>query len=344
MAPKTPAYRVTWGSEDITLKLNPRLLDLSLTECRGDKADQVDITLSDHDGLLAMPPKGAALEVYIGWDGEALVHKGSFMVDEVEHFGAPDRITVRARSAELSKTIRKRKEHSYHATTIGAILKIIAARNGLVLRVDDRLSGRAIAHIDQTNESDVAFVTRLAKLYDAVATVKHGHLLFLPILGTKTSKGKSIPSIALTRADGDNHRYHTNSREKYSGVRAYWHDPNRARRRGVLVGQSGNAKRMKQSFATEADARAAAVAEWRRLQRGATTFELTLAQGVPELAPQTPVKVSGWKPEIDGTSWLTLKVTHTIGDGGFTTAIELENGEADEAEGGTVSDDEGDQE
>lgn len=122
-------------------------------------------------------------------------------------------------------------------------------------------------------------------------------------------------------------------------MRAYWHDPKRANRRGVLVGKSGNAKRMKQSFATEADARAAAMAEWRRLQRGAATFELTLAQGEPLLAPQAPVKVSGWKPEIDATPWLTIKVTHTIGEGGFATSVELENAEADQAEGGTVDDD-----
>lgn len=338
---KAPAYRVTWGDEDITPKLNPRLVDLTITECRGDKADQLDITLNDHDGAVAMPSKGASLQVYIGWDGEQLVHKGTFIVDEVEHSGAPDRITLRGRSAELGKAIRTRKEHSYHGTTVGAILQTIASRNNLVLRVDAKLSNRVVAHIDQTNESDVAFVTRLAKLHDAVATVKQGRLLFMPILGTKTSKGEPMPTVAITRSSGDSHRYHTNAREAYSGVRAYWHDPKRANRRGVLVGKSGNAKRMKQSFATEADARDAAVAEWRRLQRGAATFELTLAQGQPTLAPQTPVKCTGWKPQIDDTDWLTIKSTHTISDGGFTTAIELENADADQAEGGTVSDDVG---
>ncbi len=34
--------------------------------------------------------------------------------------------------------------------------------------------------------------------------------------------------------------------------------------------------------------------------------------------------VSCFKPEIDETPWLVKKTTHTIGDVGFTTALELE--------------------
>lgn len=191
-------------------------------------------------------------------------------------------------------------------------------RHRLTARVDAALGARQIQHIDQTNESDLNFVTRLARLHDAVATIKHERLLFLPIMGTTTSTGESLPVVEITRADGDNHRYHTSDRDAYSGVRAYWHDPKQAKRRGVLIGRSGNAKRLKESFANEADARAAAQAEWRRIQRGAATFELTLALGQPMLAPQSPVRVRGWKPQIDDTEWLTIKVCHSMAsDGGF---------------------------
>ncbi len=38
--------------------------------------------------------------------------------------------------------------------------------------------------------------------------------------------------------------------------------------RSMLVGQSGSAERLREGHATEADARAAAEAEWQRIQRG----------------------------------------------------------------------------
>lgn len=37
-----------------------------------------------------------------------------------------------------------------------------------------------------------------------------------------------------------------------------------------------------------------------------------------------PVAVSESKSEIDATLWLVRKVAHTIGEGGFTSAFELE--------------------
>lgn len=332
---RAPAYRIKWEGQDITEKVNPRLIDLAIEECRGDQVDQLDITMSDHDGRLAMPSKGALLSVSIGWEGEALVDKGTFKVDEVEHRGSPDSITVRARSADLNTGIKTRAERSYHDTTLGAIVKQVAARNRLKPRVDGRLAAKPIAHIDQT-ESDVAFLTRLGRQHDAVATIKAGTLLFLPVVGTTTSGGKALPTITITRADGDQHRYATADRQSYSGVRAYWHDPKRANRRGVLVGQSGNAKRLRESYATEADAREAALAEWRRIQRGAATFDVTLAEGIPTLCPQTPVRLRGWKEPWGSIEWLTVKVRHQLSDSGFTTQASLEVAGIDAAEGSSL--------
>ncbi|SEA50219.1 contractile injection system protein, VgrG/Pvc8 family [Variovorax sp. YR216] len=326
-----PDYRLTLDGRDITPAVDARLISLTLTECRGDEADQLDLQLDDGDGALEFPARGVTLSLAIGWAGEPLVDKGTFVVDEAEHSGAPDQITIRARSAELGANLRDRRDQSWHRTTLGAILDEIARRNQLVSRVDARLSGQEVGHIDQTNESDINFVTRLAKRYDAVATVKKRLLVFLPIEGMTTSKGDALPLVTLTRADGDTHRYHTSERDAYSGVRAYWHDPRCANRRSVLVGLSGNAKRLKESYATEADALAAAQAEWRRILRGAATFELTLAIGQALLAPQTPVRVRGFKPQIDNTEWLSVKTAHRLGDGGYTTRAELETSAANES-------------
>lgn len=85
-----------------------------------------------------------------------------------------------------------------------------------------------------------------------------------------------------------------------------------------------NVKVLPEDYATEAEARAAAQAEYARTQRGESTLNYTLALGRPELFPEMPVTVTGFKPDIDDTPWLVKKATHTIGDGGFTTALELE--------------------
>ena len=116
-------------------------------------------------------------------------------------------------------------------------------------------------------------------------------------------------------------------------MRAFWHDERYVRRRSVVAGVPGNSKRLRTTFASETDARAAAVAEWQRILRGLATFEMSLALGNPAVFPQSPVTVKGFKPEIDATEWLSVKVTHSFGGSGFTTRVEFETKtEAVEAE------------
>lgn len=319
-----PAYSIVVDGQSITAKVRPLLLSLTLTEARAGEADELCLELDDAAGAIRLPRKGATIDLAIGWAGEQLVDKGTFTVDEIEHQGPPDVVSIRARSADLRTRLRIRAEHSYHDTNLGAIVGEIAARNKLAPRIDERLARVRVAHIDQTHESDLNFVSRLARQYDAVATVKRGHLLFLPTTGTRTSQGAELPAMTITRADGDRHHYKTADRHAYSGVRAYWHDPNRARRRGVLAGTGGNEKRLKETYSSEADALAAARAERQRIERGKATFELTLALGRPDIPPQTPVTVRGFKDQIDGTGWQAVKLTHTLGNAGLTTRIELE--------------------
>ncbi|QKY01491.1 hypothetical protein G3257_03900 [Janthinobacterium lividum] len=75
------------------------------------------------------------------------------------------------------------------------------------------------------------------------------------------------------------------------------------------------------------------MAEWQRILRGLATFEMSLALGNPAVFPQSPVTVQGFKPEINTTEWLSVKVTHSLGGSGFTTQAEFEaKTEAIEAE------------
>jgi phage protein D len=321
----TPDFTITLDGKDLASKIEPRLIRLGIRECRADEADTLNLVLDDSDGKLAIPPRGAVLAVSIGWAGSQLVDKGTFTVNEVEHAGAPDTITVRARSASMTKGMGDRREKSWHGQTLASIVQTIAARHALSPKVDAALGRVGIDHVDQTHESDMAFLTRLAKRYDAVMTVKDGNLLFFPIGQARTASGQALPAMALTRADGDRHRYHVSERENYSGVRAYWYSNEGKTRHNVTVGgeNNHNMKVLPETYPSQAGAEAAAQAEYKRTQRSQSTFSLELAMGRPDLFPELPVTVSGWKDEIDAIPWLVQSISHDIGDG-YTNSIELE--------------------
>ena len=319
-------YRITLDGRDLSRLVAPHLISLALTESRAEEADTLDLVLDDTQGKFAIPKRGVAIRLSIGWVGGQLVDKGSFTVDETEHSGAPDIITIRARSASMTNAMSERRERSWHRQTIGSIVGAIADRHSLKATVGEALASVVIGHVDQTQESDMSFLTRLARRYDAVMNVKDSHLLFTPIGTGETASGEPLEVLRLTRASGDQHRYHVAQRESYAAVRATYHSNGKAKRESVRVGaeDSKNVKVLRDDYATEAEARAAAQAEYARIQRSQATMSYTLALGRPEVFPELPVEVSGFKPEIEETPWLVKKATHTIGDGGFTTALELE--------------------
>ena len=429
-----PIYRLAVDGVDITATLQGRLLDLTLTDNRGFEADQLDLRLDDTDGRLDLPPRGAEIRVAIGWAREGLVDKGTYTVDEIEHSGAPDILTIRARSADLRAGLTTQRERSWHDVTLGAIVRTLADENDLVATVPSALADEPIEHLDQTNETAVNLLTRLAQRFDAIATIKNGRLLFLAAAGGLSAGGAPLPAVHITRSSGDSHRFALADRQTYSGVKALYHDvegavkgsvtwgntedsaerkepaapaavpatgqykdagktfknrtaAQRAARKQWLaltrnkaakaayvgvrahyddrnLGVSGdvtygqadedkkrqsaqrlaakdkaaaavgtdnaieagadNVKVLRHVYASKANAQRAARAEWRRLQRGMATFAITLARGRPEIFPEIPVTVSGFKAAIDSTDWIATRVTHTLGDGGFTTALELE--------------------
>ena len=87
---------------------------------------------------------------------------------------------------------------------------------------------------------------------------------------------------------------------------------------------SDNIKTLRHVYSSRANALRGASAAWRRLQRGVATFSITLAHGREDALAGAPVTVSGWKRQIDGTPWTSVKIVNTLTDSGFTTRAELE--------------------
>ncbi|NNA36970.1 phage late control D family protein [Pseudomonas lundensis] len=321
-----PAFRLTVDGLDIAQLISPRLMGLELTDNRGVEADQLSITLSDHDGMLAIPPKGAVLRLWLGWSDTGLVDKGTYTVDETEHSGAPDVLSIRARSADLRKGLKTKRERSWSNTTLGDVLGDIAIGNGLTATIAGALDGLPILQLDQANESDANLISRLGEEFDAVASVKAGCLLCLPAGGGKTASGLDLPHITLTRADGDQHRYLQADRDSYDGVRAYYYDVNSAKKQEAIAGGGDNLKDLRHTYSDQQSALRAARAEFRRLQRGSATLSYNLAMGRPDLIPELTYTLQGVKEEIDEIIWYGGNVQHSLSaDGGYTVSLELES-------------------
>ncbi|ENF3459841.1 phage late control D family protein [Yersinia enterocolitica] len=344
-----PAFDIKIGGKTQTT-VNDRLISLTLTDNRGFEADMLELVIDDADQKVALPKRGAQIDIALGWKGEPLVNKGRFTVDEISHSGPPDQLIVTARSADFRDTFNVKREYSWHDITVGKVVASIASRYDLKAGVSEDLGKIEIDHADQTSESDISFLTRMAEKLGAITTIKNGMLLFMHPGRAISQSGKLLPAITITRASGDKHSFRVADRDAYTGVTAYWLDLNygkpqktSVRRKqksktppkvktpastskegNYLEGVEGNVFVMRETFKTERAARRAAAARWSNLQRGAAEFTMTLARGRADLFPELPAVMQGFKPEIDQATWIITQVTHTIGDNGFTTALNFE--------------------
>lgn len=322
-----PTLQVLLDGRDLTDRLRPLLSSLTINEARDSDADELELVLADK-GRTPLPPKGAIVTVSLGFEGRPLVRKGAYRIDQRGLSGSPDVMTLKARSADFTADLTARRDQSWSSTTLGAVLGEVAGRQGLKAMVAPELAAIQVPVLDQSRESDAAFLRRLGKRHDAVATIKAGRMIFSPIGKAMTATGRALPGFEILRAHGDQHTWEEADREKYVGVSARWHDVGSAETKTVRVGGSdegGRRKRLRKTYGSEADARQAAQAETQRLARGAATFRYTLAIGRPELYPEQKGRITGFgHPEIDGQVWAIAKTTHTWGPDSGLTSLELE--------------------
>lgn len=336
---RMPDYRLTVDGENVTEPLSNRLMSLTLSDNKGFESDVLTMTFDDADGQVILPSRGVKIRLAIGWKGEPLYVKGSFIINKVEHTGAPDRITVSASSADVCNTLNTRQNRSWHQTTVGAVVEKIASDNNLSAELGKGTADKPVEHLDQTNESDASFLMRLARMYGATASMKDGHLLFFLMGQGTTASGIPLSLITLNRKEGDSHRFALDDVNTYSGVQAHWLDTQEPEKESTtkadrqqksggnawLEGQDGNVLVLNRTYASRSEAQRAAKVQLARLQRGTVTFSLTLAEGRADLFTEMPVKVVGFKQPIDDANWTISNLQHALSPTtGFTTVISLE--------------------
>ncbi|MEC7119009.1 MAG: contractile injection system protein, VgrG/Pvc8 family [Pseudomonadota bacterium] len=326
-------FKLTIEGIDRTTTVQNRLIDLSLTDKRGLEADELSLTLSDHDAALPLPTKGNTIQLWLAAPDSQLVNMGSYVIDEAEHSGSPDQMTIKAKSADMKGTLKVKRSESHHRTSMGDLARKYADRHQLQLSISDEVAAIPISHLDQTRESDMNVLSRLAREHDLVATVKQGRLTVIKAAQGKSASGRALPSITLTRASGDQHRYSRADRNTdYDGATASYHDPKTGKTETIHVDQQGKTQTsihkpllLSKPAASAEQAKTRATAKAQQVKRQVATFELTLATGRPDIKPETPIRVQGFRPYIDQHRWTTEEVTHRLSGSGYQTVIKLES-------------------
>lgn len=318
----TPDYKILASGEDITARIATRLISLSLSDEAGFKSDKLEITLDDQDNQIALPRTGITLEVHMGYRETGLVPMGSYVADEFTVKGPGDVLIIRAKAANLGSTFKSQKTREWDNVSIKDIVRKVAGEHGFKAQVSEAFRAVLYPHLDQTDESDMNLLTRLARELGAIATVKGETLLFLGRGEGRTASGQVMGAYDVEQRDCTNWNMTFTTRSNFSSVEAGWHDTHSGTRKIVTKGTGTPVKRLRHVFASQAEAERAAQAKLDTLARCDERLSLEMP-GNPLLAAESRIRTWGFREGVSGT-WSIRSARHRIASQGFTTSIETE--------------------
>ena len=322
MGLRTPAYTVEAGGADVTRQIQDLLIDLRVTLTSDRASDALEIGLSDTATSLATPAAERELRVSLGYADSGLTPMGVYYHDETDRELNPGRLTVRATAADFRRrsALKAPKRRAFDHVALGDLVTGIADEHGYVGRTAPALASIVVAHIDQTAESDLHLLRRLARQYDAIAKAAGGFLVFAP-RGSGRSAGTAqlLPTITLAKADLISGRHTARGRPRYGTVIASYHDAETATLVHVRAGTEEPVYEIREPLPDRAQALDAAAGRLARLARQTAEIVVSVL-GNPAVVSEGVISMTEWP--IPGSRWTVQRAEHTVSkQQGYRTAI-----------------------
>lgn len=306
----TPDFSIRANQNDITDTIRTRLLQLRVSDEAGLQSDTCEIVLDDREHRIEWPNHGAVLHVALGYKGQPLSPMGHYVIDEVTHQHPPSTLTIRGKAADMLASLKAPKTRSWSTQSIGQVVHHIANEHQLIAKVSSFQASILLHHVDQTHESDLHLLTRLAKQYDAVAKPANGFLLFVSKGEVKSATGKRILPVTITPSQLLDYRFTQADRGKYASVRTHWYDMQAATNRDIRSGQGEPTYTLRNPYSTLEEAQAAAQAKLKQLQRGEASLSFTLI-GNTQLQAEGEIQLTGFRAPLNDR-WLIQRVHHQL--------------------------------
>lgn len=326
-----PAFKIVANGSDITAKINDRLLLIRTIDKPGASSDDFELRIDDRDGGVSLPKRGAKMEVHLGYAGQKLKLIGTYTVDEIEVSGPPDTIVIRSKSSDTRSSAKTTRSGSWEGVSLASIVSDIAARNGWKPECNVQT---LVERADQLSESDLNFITRLAKQYDCTAKVADGKLIVMPRQGGVTASGKGLPVVVVRRSDVSRWQFRLGDDNVKKAVKASYADK-KGNLATVELSNDDSVDGLppihtdRHIHPNKSAAEAAAKARLAGFNRSTAGVRLEMP-GRTDLFAEREIDAQDFKVGLDGR-YLIDSVEQVYTQGGWSTTVECNGGKKGKA-------------
>lgn len=198
---KKATVTVTYNGKNITKDVSAALISFKYQDKITGASDELEITLEDSGDLWKnewYAGMGAKISAEIGYD--QMMPCGDFEIDEINMGISPDTITLRALAVPITGALRTKKNTAHENTSLKEIAQKVATENGLQL--EGEIDAMQFIRVTQHQETDLAFLDRMARAYGYIFTIRGKRLVFYSIYKIEAGKPcRVIDRASVIRCD-----------------------------------------------------------------------------------------------------------------------------------------------
>lgn len=296
--------------------IRDRVISLRLTDESGTIDDVVEVHVDYSDENTDVPNE---LNIALGYRETGVLPMGIYTVNEVTIQSPPKTLLIKAHATNLRLSLKEKASKEWHQITLGSLVKEIAEKHGYGCRVAEEFENVLIPHINQTEESDISLLTKIAIEREAMAKLAGGYILFIPKGKAKSATGKALGTTTIRPQDTINWKVHFTVRDKYNSVVAKWHSYEKGETIKETVGSGEPSYIMLELYSNAESALSAANAKLKQLKRNNETLDITMP-GNPELFAEAKLNLIAFNQAVDG-EWIVNRAEHTLNSSGYLTML-----------------------
>ncbi|MCP4747975.1 MAG: hypothetical protein GY874_17835 [Desulfobacteraceae bacterium] len=223
---------ITYNGADISKAIAPYVIEFAYTDNAHGAADEISVTVEDTKDVWKtgwFPQIGAKLTALLTSSessrpgADQALNMGVFSIDSVSTSGPPDTVTFKAVSSVIMTSLRREKiTKAWENIAFGQICSEVTSKHGFSCFYDSS-ENIEFKRVDQTDESDLAFLKRLAD--EQGMNIKVAHEKIILFAGAKYEA--KAPSFTVDKNNSliKQHSFETKVHNVFNACEISYFDP-----------------------------------------------------------------------------------------------------------------------
>lgn len=310
----TPIFKLEANGKDVTSNININSSKISFRDEAGIVSDDISLTI---EGSFKKPSYEDELKLWVGTKERGLFYCGLFVVQSSVNRDDMS-IDITATATDFSKSLKRKRSLSYERVSIKNIVEQVASRHELKVACD--FDDWYIQHLEQTSESDLHFLKRMSRDYNALFSIKNETVVFKKKI-KNNKKSVDLPRYELKKSEQTSISIENVNKTLYTSCKAMWRDTKENIQKSIIVGSGEPMKTIKDSFENESDAKIKAEATLQKANAGTKNGTISSygfaihAGGILDLKGTAQ----------DDGEYNIISVSHTLDSSGWNMSVEIEN-------------------